>query len=94
MKKNATPELSAKWWDSNAPDGLDGKDLTKALGDYETAYAKLKKDGPENNLSACIKALTQIETLVKKLEADATKFAKTPPKKTTATAEEFTCTSA
>lgn len=42
MKKNATPELSAKWWDSNAPDGLDGKDLTKALGDYETAYASLE----------------------------------------------------
>lgn len=89
MKKNATPELNAKWWDNNAPDGLDGKDLGKALGDYESAYAKLKKDGPENNLSACIKALTQIEATAKKLEAEAGKLAKSPPKKSKSTAEDF-----
>lgn len=47
MKKNVTPELSAKWWRGNEPDGLDGKELEKALGDFETARAKLQKDGPE-----------------------------------------------
>jgi len=95
MKKNATPELSAKWWSSNEPDGLSSsKDLAKALGAYESASADLKKNGGEDEIDECLEALTEIESAAQKLQGEAEKLVKSPPKKTTSTAEDSPNTNA
>jgi len=92
VKKNASPELNARWWTTQQPDGLDGKELARALADYESAQARLTREGPENNLSACLKALGQIDSAARKLEAEALKLARNPPAKSKADADEYTHT--
>ncbi|MBI4692899.1 MAG: hypothetical protein HY749_02670 [Gammaproteobacteria bacterium] len=90
MKKNATPELSLRWWQDNGPDGLDDKAFESALKDYESAADKLEDD--EAHLESCLRALTAIENAAKKLATEAGKAAKTPPKKTKATPDDFVYT--
>lgn len=90
MKKNASPELSSKWWSSNQPDGLSAaNDLDKALSAYESASAKLDKEQNEANRAAALKALDQVESAAKKVADEATKAEKSPPKKSKSEPEEY-----
>ena len=90
MKKNATPELSSKWWSNNQPDGLSAAaELDRALTAYETATTKLERENTDANRGAADKALDQIETAAKKVADEAAKAEKSPPKKAKSDAEEY-----
>ena len=90
MKKGATPEISAKWWGSAQPEGLNSaRDLDRALGDFETVIAKCRKEPSASNLTACRNALDAIEAAAKKVGDEAAKFAKSPPKKGGASTDDY-----
>jgi hypothetical protein len=81
MKRNSTITLTAAWWRDQEPKGLSqGKDLAKALGEYEITAQALRKTGSEAALASCLKALQAIDALGAKILSEATKLAKTPPK--------------
>lgn len=94
MNKNANPELSAKWWSANLPDGLDSaKDLEKAVADAEAARGKLDKEpAAEAHLAAVLKALAHVEAIARKAQDEAARLVKSPPKKGKATAEDYQAT--
>jgi hypothetical protein len=81
MKRNAIPELDAGWWRKNQPEGLNhAKELEKALTDYEQARAGLEKTGCDDDHLACMGSLGRIEAAAKKVQDEAQKALKNPPK--------------
>ncbi|MGE0387172.1 MAG: hypothetical protein AB7Q97_20810 [Gammaproteobacteria bacterium] len=89
MKKNATPQLTAAWWNSNLPDALaSANDFAKALAAYEIAAAAARKSGGADAHEALGTALAALAKSADKLRAEAEKAAKAPPKKG-GTAEDY-----
>ena len=93
VKKNAMPELKARWWISNAPEGLaKRKDLEKILVNFEIALAQLEKDGSTDGQEACWNILGQVEHEARQVQAEAEKLLKKPPQKGKFDAEDFSNT--
>jgi hypothetical protein len=81
MKKNAAPELDAAWWRKNLPPGLaSAKELDKALGDHAKSLQALRKTHAGSDEQACLKALDDVQDAVKKLQTEAARMLKSPPK--------------
>ncbi|MBI4696820.1 MAG: hypothetical protein HY749_22675 [Gammaproteobacteria bacterium] len=82
MKKNETPQLAASWWKGAQPEGLaSAKDLDKALVAYEDARKELGKAKNDAAKKLTGNALDAIATAAKKVQMEAEKLAKNPPKK-------------
>lgn len=81
MRKNATPEFDAKWWDTNQPKGLTkGKALSSALDDYKSAKDKLAKSGSEDDVRPAVIAMGKVRQAVEAVISEADKMKKAPPK--------------
>ena len=81
MKKNAIPELDAAWWRKNQADGLaSAKELEKALEEHTQCLRALEASKSANDLATCVKAADAVEQAVKKVQTEAAKALKNPPK--------------
>lgn len=77
MKKNAKPELTPSWWNSNKPKAWSDNRLELALAAYAKGLATLEREKSEDALETANDLLDQVEK-----QADASeKIAKEKPKK-------------
>jgi len=81
MKKGSTPQLSSSWWRSEAPECLaTAKELEKALAEAEAALKAAQKRPESKEIEAAAKAINAVEPVAKKVQVEAEKLLKSPPK--------------
>ncbi len=66
MKASDKPEISKKWWTSEKPSDVEGKDLVKALDAAEKALADADKKKDPAAIDACLTALKGVESAADK----------------------------
>jgi hypothetical protein len=66
MKSSDKPEISKKWWTSEKPSDVEGKDLVKALDAAEKALADADKKKEPAAIDACLTALKGVESAADK----------------------------
>jgi hypothetical protein len=60
MKASDKPEISKKWWTSEKPADVEGKELVKALDAAEKALEAANKKGDEPTIDSCLAALKSL----------------------------------
>ena len=81
MKKNESPDLSAKWWKGSQPKALNkttATKLEKALSDYEDEKKKLEASGDEDVAKSARDALGTVESAADAVIGEASKDKKDP----------------
>jgi hypothetical protein len=66
MKASDTPEISKKWWTSEKPNDIEGKDLVKALDAAEKSLEVADKKGDEDAIDSCLATLKSLNSTVDK----------------------------
>jgi hypothetical protein len=66
MKSSDKPEISKKWWTSEKPDDIEGKDLVKALDAAEKALADADRKCDAKSIDDCLGLLKALGAAVDK----------------------------
>jgi hypothetical protein len=66
MNASDDPEISKKWWSSEKPDDIKGKDLESALSTAAKALAVADKKGDSESIDKCLASLASLETAANK----------------------------
>ena len=66
MKSSDKPEISKKWFTSEKPADVEGKELIKALGSVEDLIAQADKRPDADSIRACLSGLAGLGSTVDK----------------------------